>query len=251
MSNRLPNREGSWSIDRAATWHGSDGDRRFAPGAWLGDDRLFTPLGHEPRYDYPLLVWLPDGRPAAHEVRGFDLSRVMKRVSLRNYVAVQPDGASKVMRSTSSHTSSDLEEAVWRSIDRVSSRIAIHPDRIFLVGQGQGGCDAFRIACRHPRAFAGVVSLGGPFPLDEGLFGRLSDVRRLPMLLCCRRTAVAGAATHTDRTLRLFHAAGAALAMRIYPGSSDLSKAVLADVNRWIMDEVAGCHTAVPTLSAP
>lgn len=239
MSNRLPNREACRAAGRTGVGRAVPANRPFDPGAWLGDDRLFTPLSHEPRYDYPLLVWLPESLPASSEARGFDLSRVMKRVSLRNYVAVQPAG----------HPD-DLEEAVWRSIDRVSSRVAIHPERIFLVGQGRGGCDAFRIACRHPRAFGGVVSLGGPFPLDEGLFGRLADVRRLPMLLCCRRSTVADAAAHTDRTLRLFHAAGAALAMRIYPGSSDLSKAVLADVNRWIMDEVCGTHAAVPTLSA-
>ena len=70
------------------------------------------------------------------------------------------------------------------------------------------------------------------------------------MLFCCRRSSVLEQAAHTDRTLRLFHAAGAALAMRIYPGSNDLSKAVLADVNRWVMDEVCGKPAVVPSLSA-
>ena len=141
-------------------------------------------------------------------------------------------------------------EAIWRSIERVRDRIAIHPGRIFLVGQGTGGSDAFRVACRQPRAYAGVVSLGGTFPLDEGLFAQLADVRRLPMLFCCRRSSVVEHAARIDRTLRLFHAAGAALAMRIYPVSKDLSKPVLADVNRWIMDEVCGPTAAVHSLSA-
>jgi hypothetical protein len=30
------------------------------------------------------------------------------------------------------------------------------------------------------------------------------------------------------------------LALRIYPGGRDLSRAVLADVNRWLMEEVCG-----------
>jgi phospholipase/carboxylesterase len=132
----------------------------------------------------------------------------------------------------------------------VRERIAIHPGRIFLVGQGEGGTNAFRVACREPREFAGVVSLGGRFPLDEGLFARLAEVRRLPMLFCCQRSSVLDHAAHTDRTLRLFHAAGASLAMRIYPGSNDLSKSVLADVNRWVMDEVCGPPAAVHSLSA-
>jgi hypothetical protein len=65
------------------------------------------------------------------------------------------------------------------------------------------------------------------------------------MLLCCHREAPAESIRHTDKTLRLFHAAGAMLAMRIYPGSNDLSKAILCDVNRWLMDEVCGTSTLV------
>jgi hypothetical protein len=68
------------------------------------------------------------------------------------------------------------------------------------------------------------------------------------MLLCCNREASPEAARHTDQTLRLFHAAGAMLAMRIYPGSNPLSKAVLADINRWLMDEV--CGTSAPVAAS-
>lgn len=207
---------------------------RLAAHDWLGNDCLFTPLGYEPGYDYPLLVWLPD--LAADTA--LDLGRVMKRMSLRNFVAVAP-------AVDAYPTDFDRREAaVWRAIDRIRDRLSIHPDRIFLVGQGHGGSDAFRIACRHPDAFGGVVSLGGEFPLAESLFSRLFDVRRMPMLLCCHGSGSAAAAHHTDRTLRLFHAAGASLAMRIYPGRNHLSKAILCDVNRWLMDEI--CGASVP-----
>ena len=214
MSSRLPNLA---ALNLAA-----------GEGEAEGDDVLFTPLGYEPSYDYPLLVWLPErdgGRP-------FDLGRVMRKVSLRNFIAVEPGGST-----------TDRDDAVWASIDRVCDRLSVHPERIYLVGQGSGGTEAFRIACRHPRAFAGVISLGGDFPLGEQVFSRLHDVRRLPMLLCCHRDAPAATARHTDRTLRLFHAAGATLAMRIYPGRNTLSKAILGDVNRWLMDEVCGTST--------
>jgi len=234
--SRLPGRKDSRREDSRRTNVGAASSAAWA-SAWLGDDRLFMPLGHEPGYDYPLLVWLPDttvnGRP-------FDLGRVMTRVSLRNHVAVQPAPAA----------GEDREEAVWRSIERVCERVAIHRRRIFLAGQGSGGTEAFRIACRHPREFAGVASLGGPFPVGEGLFAQLAEVRRLPMLLCCQRAGVVSRAAATDRMLRLFHAAGAALAMRIYPGRDDLSRAALADLNRWIMDEVCGTPAVTHSLSA-
>lgn len=196
---------------------------RHVPTDWTAGLPVFVPQGYEAGYDYPLLVWLPDPR-----ARPFDLGRVMTRTSLRNFVAVQPGAAATG------------GESVWRAIDRVASSLSVHPRRIYLIGQGAAGSDAFRIACRQPESFAGVVSLGGPFPLDEGLFARIGTLRRLPMLLCCRNAAAASGAAAIDRTLRLFHAAGATLSLRIYPGGGDLSRGRLADVNRWVMEDVCG-----------
>lgn len=200
------------------------------PLEWMDAAALFTPQGYEPGYDYPLVVWLPD------RSRPFDLGRAMRRLSLRNYLAVVP------------HRTGD--DAVWEAIERVSDRASVHPRRVYLVGQGAGGSAAFRLACRHPTAFGGVVSLGGEFPLDEGLFARIAEVRRLPMLLCQSGPHAADAARRTDRMLRVFHAAGAMLAMRIYRGGDDLSKAILADVNRWLMDEICGTSSPVPSAAA-
>lgn len=247
MSRRLPKRA-SGSRGRCR------GNPAAAPAAEArsvaGEDVLFTPLGYEPGYDYPLLVWLPDGGESQAAAGGrtrrsrFDLGRVMQGVSLRNFVAVQPVASPAEVRGLG------IDGVVWRAIDRVRRRVSVSPRRIYLVGSGAAGTDAFRVACRHSRDFAGVVSLGGLFPLDEGAFAGLAGIRRLPMLLCCRRDAVVAAAAHTDRTLRLFHAAGAALAMRIYPAGDDLAPPILADVNRWIMDEVCGTTAAQPTCSA-
>lgn len=199
---------------------------RTALPDWMGDARVFLPQGYEVGYRYPMLVWLPDADD-------FDLGRAMARVSLRNFVAVQAAAPAP---------GADRADPVWEAIDRGCDRLSVHPDRIYLVGRGIGGRDAFRIACRHPRSFAGVASLGGGFPLDEGLFARIADVRRLPMLLCRPSDADEAAAGQTDRTLRLFHAAGAQLALRIYPaaGSVAVTRAMLADLNRWVMDGVCG-----------
>jgi len=194
---------------------------------WTSGMSVFVPQAYEAGYDYPLLVWLSDPTSA-----GFDLGRVMPRLSLRNFVAVHAVGGGA---------------AVCRAVDRVRERLSIHPRRVWLVGHGAGGTEAFRVACRDPDAFAGVVSLGGPFPLDEGLFARVQAVRRLPMLYCCRSAAATTAAAHTDRTLRLFHAAGAMLAMRIYKGTGELSKAMLGDVNRWLMEETCGTAAGLRT----
>ncbi len=230
MNRRVLARPDVPSRERDRGWTGGD-----AP-----HDLLLLPQGYEAGYRYPLIVWLADPRATG---RRFDLGRVMTRVSLRNYVAVQP----------LSGQAADVERGVWRAIDRAVREVTIHPERIYLVGERSAGTEAFRIGCRQPRAFAGVVSLGGGFPLGEAAFAGLGDVRSLPMLLCCSRTPSRGSGldeASIDRTLRLFHAAGASLAMRIYAGKRPLSRSILGDVNRWIMDDICGTSTLpIPSIN--
>jgi pimeloyl-ACP methyl ester carboxylesterase len=231
MNRRVLARPDMPRRDRGRGWTGGD-----AP-----HDLLLLPQGYESGYRYPLIVWLTD--QGARGKRRFDLGRVMSRVSLRNFVAVQP----------LSGQATDVERGVWRAIDRAVREASIHPERIYLVGESSAGTEAFRIGCRHPRAFAGVASLGGGFPLGEAAFAGLGDVRSLPMLLCCSRTPPLGSGlddASIDRTLRLFHAAGASLAMRIYAGKRPLSRAILGDVNRWIMDDICGTSTLpIPSMN--
>lgn len=204
------------------------------------DGTLFLPQRYEPNYRYPLLVWLPDSRSSR-----FDLGRVMSRVSLRNHVAILPAGLLGANSADSAALSADgprgphdRESAVWEAVGRARREASVAPSRIFLVGQGDGGTEAFRIGCRHADEFAGVISVGGPFPEGETAFARLETVRRLPMLLCCRQDS--DTARRLDRTLRLFHAAGGRLAVRLYPSVDSLTAAMLADVNRWVMEQVCG-----------
>ncbi len=192
-------------------------------------DRVFLPLGYEPGYDYPLLVWLPQSNDAA-----FDLGRTMMRMSLRNYLAVVPDVPSD-------------SESCFQAIDAMVDRYSVHPRRVYLVGVEAGGVNAFRLACQNPESFAGVVSVNGQFPVNEGLLGRFDCVRSLPMMLCCDERANAAnssMARDIDTTLRLFHAAGGLLSLRVY---RDKSKSrfpqvqladIVSDIDRWIMDEV-------------
>ena len=192
-------------------------------------DRVFLPLGYEPGYDYPLLVWLPQSNDAA-----FDLGRTMMRMSLRNYLAVVPAVPSD-------------SESCFQAIDAMVDRYSVHPRRVYLVGIESGGINAFRLACQNPESFAGVVSVNGQFPVNEGLLGQFECVRSLPMMLCCDErasTANSSMARDVDTTLRLFHAAGGLLSLRVY---RDKSKSrfpqvqledIVSDIDRWIMDEV-------------
>ncbi|MBT6459061.1 MAG: hypothetical protein HOK57_04480, partial [Planctomycetaceae bacterium] len=79
-------------------------------------EQLFLPLGYEPGYDYPLLVWLPQSGDT-----DFDLGRTMMRMSLRNYLAVLPAVPSD-------------SESCFQAIDGMMSRYSVHSRRVYLIG---------------------------------------------------------------------------------------------------------------------
>jgi len=211
----------------SSCWDGLSSDCSIQPE--VEQDRVFLPLGYEPGYDYPLLVWLPQSADTS-----FDLGRTMMRMSLRNYLAVLPAVPSD-------------SESCFQAIDAMVDRYSVHHRRVYLIGVGAGGENAFRLACQNPESFAGVVSVNGKFPVNEGLLGQFECVRSLPMMLCCDERANAAdslMARDIDKTLRLFHAAGGLLSLRVY---RDKSKSrfprvqladIVGDIDRWIMDEV-------------
>src|SRR6185503_16233240 len=53
----------------------------------------FAPIHYEERYAYPLLVWLHGDAGSEQELR-----QIMPLVSMRNYVAIAPRGASASKR---------------------------------------------------------------------------------------------------------------------------------------------------------
>jgi phospholipase/carboxylesterase len=208
--------------------------------------RLFAPLHYESNYAYPLLVWLhPEGENENH------LNLVMPQISTRNYVAVAPRGtldvpAGDLLRSESCFTWRQTADHVYlaqqrilSAVEHVGRRFHVNPRRVFLAGAGNGGSMAFRIALRYPEKFAGVLSLGGAFPLGDAPLSRLLEARDLPLFIAAGRQSMNYAESTVCKDLRLFHAAGLNVTLRQYPGVNDISEAILGDVDRWIMEVIA------------
>ncbi len=206
---------------------------------------LFGPLHYEKNYAYPLIVWLHS--PGSDET---ELRRVMAGLSLRNYVGVAPRGTRVLAPSPAGqrgytwlHREADVALAqtrVWDCITLARTRYHIHPERIFLAGFDAGGTIAFRLGMMHPEQFAGVLSLCGPFPRCGTPLGRLPEARRLPLFVACGRQSQRYAEEHVCDDLRLFHCAGLDITLRQYPCGQRLSRDMLADANRWIMELVTG-----------
>lgn len=211
----------------------------------LTQHALFMPLHYEPNYAYPLLVWLHGQHDDETQLR-----RIMPGVSTRNYVAVAPRGTLELGCDARGRARFGWAEAeghvllaeqrIFECMDVATSKMRIAAHRVFLAGSGAGGSTAFRVALKYPDLFAGVASLGGPFPHGRTPLARLTDARRVSVLITNGR----GSRSYDDQQLcddlRLLHAAGMDVTLRIYSGTEELGPQVLGDLDRWIMDLVTG-----------
>lgn len=203
----------------------------------------FVPMHYEAGYAYPLIVWL-HGRGGNER----QLMRVMPMVSMRNYVAVAPRGTSPPegkgaireafeWRQTEEHIQ-EAEQRVFDAIESARRKLHIARQRTFLAGFGCGGTMGLRVAMDHPGHFAGVVSFAGAFPHGRAPFGRLAEVRRLPLLLAVGRDSRLYPSAKVCADLRLLHTAGLSITLRQYPGGDEISPHMLADMDRWIIDQI-------------
>ncbi len=207
---------------------------------------LFSPVHYEPGYAYPLIVWLHG--PVSNEQ---EVSRVLPRISVRNYVAVAPQGTESVDGARGAYgwgeSLDDLVEAserVMLSINAAQERFNVHPDRIFVAGYAEGGTMALRMGMENPDQFAGAISLGGPVPSGHCLLRRINEARDLPLLL----SVSPDQRYPLDRVLenmRLLHSAGSSLSLRLYPEGDELTTVMLSDVDNWIMERVCPATSSV------
>ncbi len=212
---------------------------------WTGEAHpeiaMFVPMHYEPNYAYPLLVWLHGAGDDQRRLR-----QIMPHVSTRNYAAVAPKlpPAALTQRGDSAWSRGAAESLlraetrVFQAIEGAESRLHVAGHRVFLVGWGSGGSLALRIALLYPNRFAGVASLGGPFPHGGRPLQRLDQVRSLPLLLACGRGSRGYDEPAVCRDLRLMHTAGICVTLRQYPVGDELTTKMLADLNHWVMAQI-------------
>ncbi len=211
-----------------------------------GSHAFFTPLHYEPKYSYPLMVWLHG--PGHDDER--QLVRIMPMISMRNYAAAAPRG----IRSHDSQTLDwpqdplSIESAEHRVFDCIGAaceRFNIADKRVFLGGFDGGGTMAFRIALNQPESFAGVLSLGGALPQGHQPLGRLVAARSLPAFLALGRDSEIYGPEKACDDLKLLHTAGVSVTLRQYPCGHELSEQMLRDVDRWMMEQIVNPVEAI------
>jgi len=213
---------------------------------------LFAPIHYEPKYAYPLLVWL-------HGTGGDErqIMRIMPVISMRNYVAVAPRGLSveqlpspqtfDLSVSAILHRSKEqydwllsaddltiIEQRIFDCIAVAKERCNIASQRVFIAGFGTGGTAALRLATLYPEHFAGAASFGGDVPPGNRIFPSWQMTQPLSVLLGVDESAP----DHACRTMELLYTAGITADIREYPDTKSLTPNMLKDLNQWMMQIV-------------
>jgi phospholipase/carboxylesterase len=211
---------------------------------------LLAPLHYERNYAYPLVVWLHDA--GGHER---ELKRVMPLVSLRNYVSLAVRGTCESGQGYGWGESADAilaaEARVAEAVAQARQRFNVHPQRVFVAGNGIGGTTALRLALRGPERYAAAASIGGPFPQGHSPLARLAAARRSRLLIMHCRDSIVYPVGQVCEELMLFHAAGLSVTLRQYPCGDELTTQMLRDLDVWLMEQVTGVAAADVSDAAP
>lgn len=201
---------------------------------------IFLPVHMESRYRYPLLIWLHGDQEDAGQ-----LSQVMPRISDRNYIGVSIPGTRQSIHGgfTWSQTPSAIESTSRRvqcAIRAVRTSYNIDTRRIFIAGPGRGGTMAFRIAFRLSHLFLGAASLNGAVPGNLQPMLNLRQAREVPLFWGHRRNSETLPEAVLCEQLKLLYVAGFDVTLRQYPADDALADPACSDLNKWMMERIAG-----------
>ena len=205
--------------------------------------RTFAPVGYEPRYPYPLIVFL-HGRGGNEE----QILRLAPRVSRRNFVSIglrgpvslgpNRKGALGFSWGDASHLPL-IEEYLLSAVRQTRKHYHIHSERIYLAGFSEGATLAYRMGLMFPDKINGIIALNGHMPRADRPLLRLPAVRSLRVFIGhgIANSVVPASMVRADE--RLLYAAGMEVETHHYPTNHRLHADMLRDVNRWIISKCA------------
>ncbi len=201
--------------------------------------RTFAPVGYEPRYAYPLIVFLH-----GHGGNEEQILRLAPRVSRRNFVALGLRGPiclgpnRKGALEYSWGDATDLpknEDYLLEAIRQIRLHYHIHSERIYLAGFAEGATLAYRLGLTFPERLGGVIALNGAMPRENRPLLRLPELRALNVFIGhgIANSVVPISLARQDE--RLLWSAGLDVQMKTYPTTHRMHKDMLRDMNRWII----------------
>jgi phospholipase/carboxylesterase len=205
--------------------------------------RTFLPVGYEPRYAYPLLVFFH-----GHGGNEEQILKLAPRLSRRNYVSIGlrgpiclgPRGRDKVGYSWGGATQiSLLEDYLLQAVLETRRYFHVHSERVYLAGFAEGATLAYRLGLCFPDRLAGVISLNGHLPRFDRPLLRLPEARSLRVFIGHGIANSVVPLSMARQDYRLLYSAGVPIQMHTYPTNHRLHADMLRDINRWI---IAHCN---------
>jgi hypothetical protein len=205
-----------------------------------------VPTNYEPRYAYPLIVWLCDSN--CLQEQALDLIASM---SPQNYLGLTlEDSPSKTKSNGLDRAVEFFQQLVAlenRIVDAVRSfreLVNVHTERIFLVGCGSAATSALKILSHQPNWFAGSVSFSGSYPKANELIGHRSLSGKRVFLSVPAGPTNWQAEQDTQHAARMLIASGAEVTTRYQTKSVSrfgeqerqlVSDQALRDVDDWVI----------------
>jgi len=207
------------------------------------------PENYEPRYPYPLILWLPGSECDTDEA----LEHI-GRLSPQNYVGLAVEDC--VVEDTVSDSacaqphSLDLAVDQLRTLVEIENRIVtavrsfreminVHTERVFLAGFGTAAETAMLVSLHQPEWFGGCISLNGRYPAAASLFPTRPEIegKRFWLSSPGGRSGVTSA-TATRKAAGTLVASGADVTTHIDDSGRSLSPGLLRVLDKWLMDGI-------------
>jgi phospholipase/carboxylesterase len=192
---------------------------------------VYIPEAYEPNYAYPLIVWLLDETDHAAE-----LPRRMAQISTRNYF-----GAAlrcTVPAADDLDAFAMLQQRLADLALQVRREFHIHSERIFVAGFDRHGTAALQLCLARPEWLAGAAVLGAPLPEMPRLLQRFRDLRGKRVFLATGEHDAVTSADDLRRTSRLLYTAGLRTCGRVFDAGHEITRSMLVEVDRWVMQEI-------------
>ena len=205
-----------------------------APAAELQQltaEDVFIPEAYEPNYAYPLIVWLLDENENPAE-----LPKRMRQISTRNYFGAALRCSVPVADDVEGFTA--LQQRLADLALRSRCEFHIHSERIFVAGFDRHGTTALQLCLARPDWLAGAAVLGGQLPEMPRLLHRFRDLRGKRVFLATGDRDELAPAADLRRTSRLLYTAGLRTCGRLIDAGHEITRSMLVEVDRWVMQEI-------------
>ncbi|NQV25081.1 MAG: hypothetical protein HQ518_12020 [Rhodopirellula sp.] len=204
------------------------------------------PESYEPRYAYPLVVWL-NGRDCCVD----ESLNHIATMSPQNYLGVAVDECLFHLPDADQHNFDmpveflkrlvDVENRVVNAVRSVRQVLNVHTERIFLAGVGDAASVALLLAMHQPEWFAGCIAFGGTFPPAAKLLANRAELTGKKFFLGAPAGRSAWQTSGSVRnSARQLVAVGADVSVSVNASETEslVNHRILREVDQWIVSGI-------------